>query len=86
MPGNRDVSRESAGRVAERVNEDEEKLSRPECRRCLSKRVLFLEKRREEDNYVLRCLECGFLFSPPRPPTPKARHTATEPGSAGGEP
>ena len=72
------------GRCMEQVNEEEEKLSKPECRRCLSKRVLILDKKREEDNYVLRCLECGFLFSPPHTSTPQVRHTAMEPGPAGG--
>ena len=47
-----------------------------------------LDKKREEDNYVYRCRDCGFLFSPPIPPSThtatQPRHTAMEPGRAGG--
>ena len=27
--------------------------------------MLILEKKRKEDNYVYRCRDCGYLFSPP---------------------
>ena len=35
------------------------------CRRCYSSNLLALEKRAPGDNLVLRCRDCGFLFSPP---------------------
>ena len=34
------------------------------CRRCMSNRLLRLAVMHPADNPVLRCLECGFLFSP----------------------
>ena len=37
------------------------------CRRCNSTRLLSLAIMRRGDNPVLRCLDCGFLFSPARP-------------------
>ena len=59
-------------------------MSRPECRRCESKRVLLLDKKRRDDNYIYRCRECGFLFSPPKPSAPHTQHTAMKPGYSGG--
>lgn len=35
------------------------------CRRCDSDRLLELSRLDGEDHTVYRCLECGFLFSPP---------------------
>ena len=35
------------------------------CRRCNSDRLLELARLDGEDHTVYRCLECGFLFSPP---------------------
>ena len=35
------------------------------CRRCDSTNLIALDKRLTTDNLVLRCRECGFLFSPP---------------------
>ena len=35
------------------------------CRRCRSLRLLVLEKKLPDDNDVVRCQDCGFLFSPP---------------------
>ena len=35
------------------------------CRRCDSANLITLERRLATDNLVLRCRECGFLFSPP---------------------
>ena len=35
------------------------------CRRCYSSRLLALKKRLPGDNLILRCRDCGFLFSPP---------------------
>gem|GEM_PF-5567779 len=34
------------------------------CRRCMSDRLIRLAVMHPSDNPVLRCLECGFLFSP----------------------
>ena len=34
------------------------------CRRCYSHRLLRLNKKWPQDNDILRCQECGFLFSP----------------------
>ncbi len=34
------------------------------CRRCLSNRLLKLDKKLPNDHDVFRCRECGFLFSP----------------------
>ena len=34
------------------------------CRRCKSDRLIRLAVMHPADNAVLRCLECGFLFSP----------------------
>ncbi len=34
------------------------------CRRCLSTRLLRLDKKCPQDNDVFRCQDCGFLFSP----------------------
>ena len=34
------------------------------CRRCMSDRLIRLAVMHPADNPVLRCLECGFLFSP----------------------
>ena len=50
---------------AGRVNLEVRELRKHECRRCLSSRLLILEKKRQEDNEVYRCRECGYLFSPP---------------------
>ena len=36
-----------------------------ECRRCSSLRLVVLTRVRPADNYVFRCRDCGFLFSPP---------------------
>ena len=36
-----------------------------ECRRCSSVRLVVLTRVRPADNYVFRCRDCGFLFSPP---------------------
>ena len=35
------------------------------CRRCESDRLLQLARLGGEDHTVYRCLDCGFLFSPP---------------------
>ena len=35
------------------------------CRRCNSDRLLELARLDGEDHTVYRCLDCGFLFSPP---------------------
>ena len=40
------------------------------CRRCFSRHLLRLEKKLPQDNEVLRCQECGFLFSPSVPQQP----------------
>ncbi len=45
---------------------EEGELRNTECRRCQSSRLLILEKKREEDNDVYRCRDCGYLFSPPQ--------------------
>ena len=37
------------------------------CRRCQSARLIPLLKKQRDDNDVLRCRECGFIFSPPAP-------------------
>ena len=42
------------------------------CRRCDSTKLIRLDKKCSRDNYVFRCQECGFLFSPSTPAeTPK---------------
>ena len=42
------------------------------CRRCDSTNLIALDKRLTTDNLVLRCRECGFLFSPPARETREA--------------
>ena len=34
------------------------------CRRCKGVKLLKLDKRINGDNDVLRCRECGYIFSP----------------------
>ena len=38
-----------------------------QCRRCDSLNLLKLEKKSRKDNDILRCRDCGFLFSPSKP-------------------
>ena len=38
-----------------------------QCRRCDSLNLLKLEKKSRKDNDILRCRDCGFLFSPSGP-------------------
>ncbi len=45
------------------------------CRRCVSKFLILLEKKRPDDNDVYRCQGCGYLFSPPEEPE------ASDPGA-----
>ena len=49
------------------------------CRRCRSLRLIVLEKKLPYDNDVVRCQDCGFLFSPPdssKPPSGRSSRTA----------
>ena len=58
------------------------------CRRCLSTRLLKLDKKLSQDNDVFRCLECGFLFSPSTPGGASlgaSRTVAVRSGYPGGE-
>ena len=50
------------------------------CRRCLSHRLLQLDKKLPSDHNVFRCQECGFLFSPGDTPAP-----ASDPSAQQGE-
>jgi rubrerythrin len=68
---------------AGRVNPEVRELRKHECRRCLSSRLLILEKKRQEDNDVYRCRDCGYLFSPPPSPAAPLRNTAMESGPGG---
>ena len=61
-----------------------------QCRRCDSLRLLKLEKKSRKDNDILRCRDCGFLFSPSEPdeanpaqPGPKAKQSRTVAISSG---
>ena len=61
-----------------------------QCRRCDSQELLKLEKKSSKDNDILRCRECGFLFSPsgpdqtsPAQPGPKAKKSRTVAISSG---
>ncbi len=38
------------------------------CRRCRYRRVIKLQKMRDDDHDVYRCVECGYIFSPPPDP------------------
>ena len=35
------------------------------CRRCRYRRLIKLQKMRDDDHDVYRCAECGYIFSPP---------------------
>ncbi len=35
------------------------------CRRCRHRRLIKLQKMRDDDHDVYRCAECGYIFSPP---------------------
>ena len=35
------------------------------CRRCRYRKVIKLQKMRDDDHDVYRCAECGYIFSPP---------------------
>ncbi len=61
-----------------------------QCRRCDSLRLLKLEKKSRKDNDILRCRDCGFLFSPSEPdepsppqPGPKVKQSRTVAISSG---
>ena len=63
---------------------------RLQCRRCDSLNLLKLEKKSRKDNDILRCRDCGFLFSPSRPdqarpdqPGPKGKQSRTVAISSG---
>ena len=34
------------------------------CRRCANGILIQLDRRRDDDNEVYRCTQCGFIFSP----------------------
>ena len=36
------------------------------CRRCRYRRLIKLQKMRDDDHDVYRCAECGYIFSPPQ--------------------
>ncbi len=42
------------------------------CRRCRYRRVIKLQKMRDDDHDVYRCVECGYIFSPPPDQEPNA--------------
>ena len=48
------------------------------CRRCGYNRLIKLGKRHVEDNDVLRCGECGFIFSPAYHLTRRSEETNPE--------